>query len=185
MHKIDHSIGIQNMSKTHHDLDWSPYHFKWITSTYVFENYLHEYIEHSRFNEVPKLLLLDQGIWPIISRPLTDYVLAMRDLSYLLKIITEMGTTVIWQPIPSLPKNPFAIRADISNALVGALNYYVCSKFRAVAGVECSPNWRLSLAFSNELICPGNSHTMCFLETFNVTPPGRVVSEYTIKHACT
>ena len=184
MHKVDDSIGVQNMSKAHHDLDWNPYHFKWITSTYVFEYYLHEYIEHSRANQVPNLLFLDQGIWPIISRPIVDYVLAMRDLSYVLKIITEMGTTVIWQPIPSLPKNPFTIRADISNPLVGALNYYVCSKFRAVAGVDCSPNWRLSLAWSNELICPGESHTMCFLKTFDVTPPGRVTSDYTIKHAC-
>ena len=184
MSKVDDTLTIKNMSKAHHDLDWNPYHFKWITSTYVFENYLREYIEHAQRNEVPKLLLLDLGIWPIISRPLVDYVLAMRDISYVLKIITEMGTTVIWQPMPSVPKNPFKIRADISNHLIGALNYYVCSKIRAVAGVECSPNWRLSLAWSNEMLCPGNSHTMCFIKTFDVTPPGRVTSEYSIKSAC-
>ena len=184
MHKLDHTIPLSQMVKVHRDLQWNKHIFKWIPSTFVFQRFLFDYLEKAKTQEVAKVLVLDLGIWPIISRPLVDYILAIQDISYVLKQVARSGASVVFQPMGALPQNPFQIRADISNHLVGALNYYVCEKLEKVASITCSPNWKLSLSWSNDLVCPGNSHTMCFNDEFLVTPPGRVTSDMTLKHVC-
>ena len=184
MKKLLEGLTVHSLSKTEHDLDWNPYQFKWNTVLLTMDHYLKDYIIRANMYEMPSLMLVNLGIWPLLSRPLVDYVLGLNNIINDLRILVEMGTRVSWQPMPALPKEALSFRPDISNHLVAALNYYTCKELQEKAGVDCSVNWRASLAWSSDLICPTNTHTMCFQENFNVLPPGRVSSEQILKNIC-
>ena len=132
------------------------------------------------------LLIIDLGAWPIISRPIADFVLAIDNIAALVKRIVNENVMVIYQDIPASPFVPYINKANPSNQLYGALNFLACSKLMAV-GAHCAPQWRYTLPWIDELLCASNAQTMCYdplQDKFEVIPAGHVTSQYILRTAC-
>ena len=188
----------------HNNIDINKFHFKWSTTTYVLEDFLEDFLIslddgvnnngtlggrktnfEAEFYE-QKLLIFDLGIWPILSRPIADYVLAIDNIAIVLKKIVDRGTTVVFQDTPATPNNTYTNKPNPSNQLYAALNYFACTKLKAV-GVHCAPNWRYTMPWINDLVCTSKTQTMCFdddTQSFKVTPPGHVTTQYILSTAC-
>ena len=132
------------------------------------------------------MLVIDLGIWSLMSRPIADYILALDNIVAKVKPLVEENVVVIYQDIPASPQVPYINKPNPSNQLYGALNFLACSKLQAV-GAHCSTHWRYTMPWIEELLCASNTHTMCYdqvTERLEVMPPGHVTSQYIMRTAC-
>ena len=183
MHTLCDNFTV-HMLPLDHDLQWNEYNFRWNPVFHTLDSVITDYIIRASMYDMPRLLFVETGSWPLLSRPLVDYIFGIKKLVNHFAVLRNMGINIFWQPIAALPQKPYVNRIDISNHLIVAMNYYACTTLHHLTGVPCSINWQTSLAWSNELICAANTHTMCFQDNFNVLPPGRVASEQLLKLAC-
>ena len=178
------TVHILNDIAEKHDLNWQPYVYKWNTVLSTMNAFLVDFMERAVLYESSSLLVINTGVWQLLTRPLVDYMAGIEKIVQHLRVLSNMGIKIVWQQLPAMPNNAYAFRWDISNHVIAALNHHTCNRLRDVVGVTCSGNFVTSLAWSEELLCPGRTHTMCFQENFNVLPPGRVASQMILKNIC-
>ena len=174
---------FKHMEKIHNDLRWNQFFFRWETSFFVLEKHLtYILMDLATGKQAPPLIIISIGEWPIVSRPIGDYLLSMDGIISILKTIQRYGSKVIWQEMIAV-KHKDAMNRP-SNYLIGAMNYYICSRL-AKADIPCVPYWKYTMPWADDLLCPGNTHTMCYEKGYlEVLPPGHMASQYLLQVAC-
>ena len=178
-------IPDSTIEKEDHMLRHKDFIYKKVMVLSLFQNALEEIIDKSH-NHLPKLLMLDLGVWTLASPSLANFILQVRHSVRLLRSIREAGATTVFQDIPAVASERGNSSAtQRSNHLVGALDYYMCSRMRAI-GVTCIPQWKLTQAWADELLCGHGAQPMCLTDdsTFEVSPSGRVTSQLILQDIC-
>ena len=175
---------FSHMERLNYDLRWQLFWFRWETNFFVLEKHLKMmFMDTGSGRNAPPLIIINVGEWPIISRPIGDYLLSMTNIINILTSLKRYGTTVIWQEMIAV-KNIAATNRP-SNDLISALNYFICTRLEA-EGIPCVPYWKFSMPCAEELLCPGKTSAMCFSEGYlNVIPPGHLAAQYIFRYLCT
>ena len=140
----------EKIEKTHHDVVWNKHYFYWTTTSLTLINTLREYTvmlekeasDPGHDTSKRYVLLMDMGVWQVISRPVFDYVISVDlILPMLQRLRQEFKVTIVWQNMPSGPLPEFRGVPSVglpgknrSNYGVTALNYIICQLVAKVCG---------------------------------------------------
>ena len=172
-----------HMERLNFDLRFKLFWFRWETNFFVLEKHLRMmFMATTDGQDPPPVIIISVGEWPIVSRPIGDYLLSMTDIIKLLYALQQRGTTIIWQEMIAV-KNIAATNKP-SNDLIAALNYFICSRLEDL-GIPCIPYWKYTMPWTEELLCPGKTRTMCYDQGFlDVLPPGHLAAQFIFRTLC-
>ena len=141
----------------------------------------------------PGAIILDLDVNNLIIFSEDQYLLMVHKLASYIYHIKKKGIETIWVDMAAVPPlnltkiDKSGPHRHASNSGTNALNFFTYETLTR-AGATYIPQWRLTDGWRNDLVCPGETHSMCFNKTPSesprITPPGHATAQLIMQNLC-